>query len=437
MSKTAILARIKSDQALIASMHQIGKVIEGREREIATAFWESWGQHPKVRELWGYDGFVAAIDRSTAFLKQKYKNAETLNWLDSIEERGRYACREGIDFLSFAEASHTALERTQSILGDTLDADPQQQTTLLQLLSKANAYELAMMSDAYTSQQQDDYLHNKSALANSYRDEIVTSINESNHKSQILKDDGNTARDIAQKTLSKTAEIATAAEQSAMAMRDAASTAGGLITLIDSTRSEVTQTQILSDKAWENSQKAIDASHSLNEEAQSIGQILQLIRAVASQTNMLALNATIEAARAGEAGRGFSVVAQEVKALAKTAADAANEIGQKMQAIGKAITMSANASDEIVASVQEVKNSAARIQASLDQQASGVTTITASVDETALTAELMASTVSTIASDTQILEEQIGRVVAGHIQTETELRSLENKSQQFVERLFG
>jgi methyl-accepting chemotaxis protein len=58
-----------------------------------------------------------------------------------------------------------------------------------------------------------------------------------------------------------------------------------------------------------------------------------LIRAIAGQTNLLALNATIEAARAGEAGRGFSVVASEIKALAASTAQATTDISRQVEAI--------------------------------------------------------------------------------------------------------
>jgi methyl-accepting chemotaxis protein len=102
--------------------------------------------------------------------------------------------------------------------------------------------------------------------------------------------------------------------------------------------------------------------------AQEIDSIVVLIRAIASQTNLLALNATIEAARAGDAGRGFAIVASEVKALAGQTAQATNAIAEQITSVKTCVDSTVDAIGKMVGTFAQVEGAIASIASVLDQQ---------------------------------------------------------------------
>lgn len=106
----------------------------------------------------------------------------------------------------------------------------------------------------------------------------------------------------------------------------------------------------------------------LQEMAVSIVDVVNAIKAIAEQTNLLALNATIEAARAGEAGKGFAVVADEVKKLANETANKTEEIDERVTAIQTAINSSVIAMDKIIRNVQSIDEATTSVTAAVEEQ---------------------------------------------------------------------
>lgn len=108
--------------------------------------------------------------------------------------------------------------------------------------------------------------------------------------------------------------------------------------------------------------------------------ILELVSAIAAQSNLLALNATIEAARSGDAGRGFGVVAHEMKAMAARTSQAASEIAAKLEGIGGAADAFVQAIETTTGRIGAIRESTVAIADAVRNQHSATEAITASAE---------------------------------------------------------
>jgi methyl-accepting chemotaxis protein len=121
--------------------------------------------------------------------------------------------------------------------------------------------------------------------------------------------------------------------------------------------------------------------NALSKASEQITDALQIIRAIAEQTNLLALNATIEAARAGEAGRGFAVVASEVKNLARQSADATVRIDALLQAVQTKASSANNAITEVAKVVRHIAEVQTSVAGAVEEQTATTQEIGRAVNE--------------------------------------------------------
>jgi methyl-accepting chemotaxis protein len=138
----------------------------------------------------------------------------------------------------------------------------------------------------------------------------------------------------------------------------------------------------------------------LAQAAQKIGDVIKLIRGIAEQTNLLALNATIEAARAGEAGRGFSVVASEVKSLAVQTATATEDISTQILEVQNSTRKAVEAIGRITQRMGEIDNYTSAVGDSVQEQSVATGEISHNVTSAADGAKLVVTVLSEVAAAT-------------------------------------
>jgi methyl-accepting chemotaxis protein len=136
----------------------------------------------------------------------------------------------------------------------------------------------------------------------------------------------------------------------------------------------------ISTAAMRQSDEVVTQVAELSGAAQQIGAVVELINKIASQTNLLALNATIEAARAGAAGKGFAIVASEVKALAQQTGKATEVIGGQVSAIQSVASRTAQAIQGITDTVKEVNAIAVSIASAVSEQSAATQEIARSFE---------------------------------------------------------
>ncbi len=209
----------------------------------------------------------------------------------------------------------------------------------------------------------------------------------------------------AAKTLTQTAEgtqelsttVASASEQASANIQSVASASEELASSVGEIARQVQESSRIAGEAVSQATQTDARIAELSNAAGRIGDVVKLITAIAEQTNLLALNATIEAARAGEAGRGFAVVASEVKSLANQTAKATDEIGAQIAGMQAATRDSVGAIKEISATIARIAEIAGAIAAAIEEEGAATRDISFSVQQASQGANAIAKNIAEVA----------------------------------------
>lgn len=230
---------------------------------------------------------------------------------------------------------------------------------------------------------------------------------------QTSSEMASTAAELTQVADHNRASAGAAEEQSARDAENVSAVAGATEELSATVREvgeQIHQAGRTTAEGAELGRQARGSVEALAQSAERIGAIVDLIRAIADQTNLLALNATIEAARAGDAGRGFAIVASEVKALATQTTKATEEIAANVTAIQEA--------------TREAVGQIATVTETLGQIEQASTAIAGAVEEQAVTTGEISARASDVARGTADLSSMIGEVSSSATETTSMARKV-------------
>ena len=198
---------------------------------------------------------------------------------------------------------------------------------------------------------------------------------------------------------------------------------------------QVSKTNVLIGEASNEAQETDQKVASLANAAEKIGDVISLIQDIAEQTNLLALNATIEAARAGEAGKGFAVVASEVKELASQTAKATEEIGAQIAGIQSETSGAVTAIQSIAKKMIDVNEFTTAIAAAVDEQNASTGEIARNIQAASEGTQQVVNNISEVASSVESTGASASEVLSASQTVAGEADNMRNVVDDFLKKV--
>ena len=272
-------------------------------------------------------------------------------------------------------------------------------------------------------------------LADSFEASVMEMVEEVSRSAGQMEETAQSMSVTARGTSEQSSNVATASQQATANVQTVASAAEQLSASVQEISRQVVETTTVLGAAVEEAEQVSGRMKGLADASQRIGEVVGLINDIAEQTNLLALNATIEAARAGEAGKGFAVVASEVKNLASQTAKATEEIGGQVSGIQDATNGAVAAIDGVSETIRKINDIAASISAAVEEQGAATGEISANVQQAAQGTQNVDDSIAEVSRGANETGSAAGEVLTASQALSTQSAALRGEVERFLEQV--
>jgi methyl-accepting chemotaxis protein len=432
---------LRIDAAAREELRNFLPLLEAALPEILDAFYGHIAKYAHLSAFFGQTGTSRAKDLQRrhwlALFSGKFDDA----YVQSVRRIGQVHSRIGLEPRWYIGAYAFTMSRimavaTRATIGRWRPgADAEHLTRLHSALSAAVLLDMDMAISIYLEENDARHQANLRTIAEAFSSSVQTIVKVVDGAATNLHHNAQTMSSVADETGRRSIIVAAASEEASVNVQTVASAAEELSRSVIEIAQQVTHSERVARQAVDEAEQADATMESLREAALQIGEVAELIGRIASQTNLLALNATIEAARAGDAGKGFSVVASEVKALAQQTAKATEEIGSRIGEIRSATQKATNAIKMVKQTISQMDGITAAVAAAVEEQGAATQAIAASIHEAANGTTEVSSNIASVTTSAQETGETANRVLDASTQLGTQTEALQREVETFIGKL--